>query len=135
VFTEEYSDPPSVGQITPGRILFEELERARASLLALGIGFSVSPVELPQKSARTQKTPYLCCRYNAGDLGNVNIIAYQHPLLGDWEIMEQDAQRYKQRLRSAIREEMIHALQIITVRKISAMLLATWPLSDSGSLL
>jgi hypothetical protein len=117
VFTEEDSDPPSAGQTTPRRILFEELKRAQASLLALEIGFSLSKLQMPEKGPRTKKTPYLCCRYNAGNLGNVNIIAYQHPLLGDWEIMEQDAQRYQQRVRSAIREEMIHALQIITVRK------------------
>ena len=117
MFTEKYAGPSSTGQSVPRRILCEELERAQASLLTLKIGFSVSHAELQQKGATTKKPPYLCCRYNSGDLGNVNIIAYFHPLLGDWELMENDAQRYLQRVRSAIREEMIHALQITTARK------------------
>ncbi len=114
MFTEEFALPAAgVGQITPRRILLEELARARSSLLTLGIGFSVSHADL----YRAKKPPYLCCRYNAGDLGNVNIVAFYHPLLGDWELMEKDVQRYRQRVRSAIREEMIHALQIITVKR------------------
>jgi hypothetical protein len=117
VFTEKYAEPASTGQSVPSRILGEELERARASLLTLKIGFSISYAELQQKGATTKKPPYLSCRYNSGDLGNVNIIAYYHPLLGDWELMENDTPRYQQRLRSAIREEMIHALQITTARK------------------
>jgi hypothetical protein len=117
VFTEKYAGPSSTGQSVPRRILCQELERAQASLLTLKIGFSVSHAELQQKGATTKKPPYLSCRYNSGDLGNVNIIAYYHPLLGDWELMENDTPRYQQRLRSAIREEMIHALQITTARK------------------
>ena len=117
MFTEKYAEPASTGQSVPSRILGEELERARASLLTLKIGFSISYAEVQQKGATTKKPPYLSCRYNSGDLGNVNIIAYYHPLLGDWELMENDTPRYQQRLRSAIREEMIHALQITTARK------------------
>ena len=115
-------EPPGVhaashGEITPTGILSEEFARARSSLLTLGIGFSVSYADLQRKGDKSKKPPYLSCCYNAGDLGNVNITAYYHPLLGDWKLMGKDAQRYQQRIRSAIREEMIHALQIITVKK------------------
>ena len=83
--TEERSlDEASVDQSAPRRILFEEFERARSSLLTLGIGFSISHAERQWKGGWPKKPPYLCCRYNAGDLGNVNIIAFCHPLLGDW---------------------------------------------------
>ena len=34
-----------------------------------------------------------------------------------WELMERDVLRFQQRIRSAIREEMIHALQIVAVRR------------------
>jgi hypothetical protein len=125
VFTEECADPVVANWAIPEKILFEELDRARASLLALGIGFSVSHAELQQRGGRTKKPPYLCCRFNAGDLGNVNVVAYSHPLLGDWELMERDEHRYQQRIRSAIREEMIHALQIVTVRR--KYYLCNWP--------
>jgi hypothetical protein len=116
--TEEHSlDEASVDRSAPRRILFEEYERARSSLLTLGIGFSISHTERQWKGGRPKKPPYLCCRYNAGDLGNVNITAFCHPLLGDWELMERDVQRYQQRIHSAIREEIIHAIQIITAKK------------------
>jgi hypothetical protein len=116
--TEEISDYAAAGgKILPRRILFEEFARARSSLVTLGIGFTVSHANLQWKGDRSKRPPYLCCCYNRGDLGNANIIAFSHPLLDDWELMEQDVERYRQRLRSAIREEMIHALQIITVKK------------------
>jgi hypothetical protein len=83
--TGEHSlDEASVDQSAPRRILFEEFERARSSLLTLGIGFSTSHEERQWKGGHPKRPPYLCCRYNSGDLGNVNIIAFCHPLLGDW---------------------------------------------------
>jgi hypothetical protein len=114
---EDTLNTMTVGQMTARRILFEEIEQARSSLSTLGIGFSVSNVELQWKAGRSKKPPYLCCYYNAGDLGNLHIKAFSVPLLGDWELMEQDASRYQQRIHSAIREEIIHALQIITAKK------------------
>ena len=51
-----------------------------------------------------------------GNLGNVNIVAFYHPLIADWELMEKDAKGYRMRIRSAIREEMIHSIQVITVK-------------------
>jgi hypothetical protein len=51
-----------------------------------------------------------------GNLGNVNIVAFYHPLIADWELMEKDAEGYRMRIRSAIREEMIHSIQVITVK-------------------
>jgi hypothetical protein len=93
----------NVGQMTPRRILFEEIERARTSLLILGIGFSGSNAELQWKAGRSKRPPYLCCYYNTGDLGNVHIEAFSVPLLGDWELMEKDMRRYQQPIHSAIR--------------------------------
>ena len=118
VFEEELTlHPGNVAQMAPRRILAEECRQAQTSLLTLGIRFSVSHAELQWKGGRPKKPPYLCCCYNSGDLGNVNIKAFSVPLLGDWQLMEQDAQRYQRRIHSAIREEMIHALQIITAKK------------------
>jgi hypothetical protein len=58
VFTEKYAEPASAGQSVPRRILGEELERARAPLLTLKIGFFVSYAELQQKGATT-KNPHI----------------------------------------------------------------------------
>src|SRR5208283_6227509 len=33
-----------------------------------------------------------------------------------WDLMEKDAEAYRMRIRSAIREEMIHSIQVITVK-------------------
>ena len=135
MLTEGCADPVAANWTIPEKILFEELNRAQASLLALGIGFSVSHAELRQRGGKLQKPPYLCCRFNAGDLGNVNVVAYSHPLLGDWELMERDAFRFQQRIRAAIGEEMIHALQIVAVRQILSAQLAKCFLSQRGKLL
>ena len=51
-----------------------------------------------------------------GNLGNVNIVAFHYPLIADWDLMEKDAEAYRMRIRSAIREEMIHSIQVITVK-------------------
>jgi hypothetical protein len=37
-----------------------------------------------------------------GKLGDVNIVAFYHPLVADWELMEKDAEGYRMRIRSAI---------------------------------
>jgi squalene cyclase len=50
-------------------------------------------------------------------LRNINIVAYYYPLLEDWNLLNKDAERYRRRIRSAMREEMIHAVQIMTVRQ------------------
>jgi hypothetical protein len=49
-------------------------------------------------------------------LGNVNIVAFFYPLIADWDLMEKKSDEYRQRVRSAIREEMIHSVQVITVK-------------------
>ena len=51
-----------------------------------------------------------------GNLGDVNIVAFYHPLIADWDLMEKDTEAYRTRIRSAIREEMIHSIQVITVK-------------------
>jgi len=50
-------------------------------------------------------------------LRNINIVAYYYPLLEDWNLLNKDAEGYRRRIRSAMREEMIHAVQIMTVRQ------------------
>ena len=54
--------------------------------------------------------------YNVGKLGDVNIVAFFHRLIADWELMEKDPKAYRMRIRSAIREEMIHSIQVMTVK-------------------
>ena len=100
----------------PGTILCEEINRVIPSLNALRISFSVSYAINRLREGRYRKPPYLSCRYNIGNLGGINIVAFYYALLGDWELMERRATRYRIRIRSAIREEMIHAVQLTTVR-------------------
>lgn len=104
-------------ELTPRTILCEEIARIRPSFDNLGIGFSVSHAHREWRNGKSTKPPYFSCRYNVGDMGNVNIVAFYYPLIGDWELMEKDAEGYRRRIRSAIREEMIHAVQIITIKK------------------
>jgi hypothetical protein len=98
------------------RILAGEITRAKPSLRALGIGFSVSHAKTRIRGGRPKKPPYFACCYNVENLGNVNIVAFYHPLVADWDLMEKDTEAYRMRVRSAIREEMIHSIQIITVK-------------------
>jgi hypothetical protein len=66
---------------------------------------------------RQRKLPYFACCYDVGSLAHVNVVAFYYPLIHDWELMEADPHRYRQRVKSAMREEMIHAIQTLTVRK------------------
>jgi hypothetical protein len=103
-------------EFAPKKILSSEITRAKPSLRALGIGFSVSQVKTRIRGGKPKKPPYFACCYNVGDLGDVNIVAFHHPLIADWELMEKDADAYRMRIRSAIREEMIHSIQVMTVK-------------------
>jgi hypothetical protein len=96
------------------RILASEFRRAKPSLRALRIGFSVSYAK--NRAGKPKRPPYFACCYNVGNLGDVNIVAFYYPLIADWDLMEKDAGGYRTRVRSAIREEMIHSIQVITVR-------------------
>ena len=100
----------------PKDILFDEIRRSKPSLAALGIGFSVSRLTVRIKGGKPKKPPYFACCYNVGNLGNVNIVAFFYPLIADWDLMEKKSDEYRQRVRSAIREEMIHSVQVITVK-------------------
>jgi hypothetical protein len=100
----------------PKKILSGEISRAKPSLKALGIGFSVSHAKMRIKAGKPKRPPYVACCYNVGDLGDVNIVVFYYPLVADWELMERDAEAYRMRVRSAIREEMIHSIQVITVK-------------------
>jgi len=97
-------------------ILLEEIARIQPSLSNLGIGFTISHSKSEWRNGKLKKPPYLSCRYNVGDLGHVNIVAFYYPLLADWLLMEKDADGFRRRIRSAMREEMIHAVQILTVK-------------------
>ena len=100
----------------PKDILFDEIRRTKPSLTALGIRFSVSRLTVRMKGGRPKKPPYFACCYNLGNLGNGNIVAFYHPLIADWYLMGKKGDEYRQRIRSAIREEIIHSVQVITVK-------------------
>jgi hypothetical protein len=102
---------------SPGAILFEEFRWLKPALNALGIGFSISRVKARDHRNHQRKPAYFACRYDARTLARVNVIAFCYPLIADWEAMEADADRYQQRVRAAMREEMIHAIQVLTVRR------------------
>jgi hypothetical protein len=104
-------------KVFPALILFKEFRRLKPSLDALGIGFSVSRVKGINNAGRLRKPPYFACCYDVGTLAHVNVVAFYYPLIADWELMEANPERYRQRVRSALREEMIHATQILTVKR------------------
>ena len=112
----EFYEPFAIGELIPKKILFSEIARAKPSLKALGIKISVSYAKIRIKAGKPKKHPYFACCYNVGNLGDVNIVAFYHPLIADWDLMEKDAEAYRMRIRSAIREEMIHSIQVITVK-------------------
>jgi hypothetical protein len=101
----------------PGRILFKEFRAVKPSLDALGIGFSVSRTNARMKSENHAKAPYFACCHNRRDLGNVKIVAFYYPLVADWSLLEADVDQYRKRIHSALREEMIHATQVLTAKK------------------
>ncbi|HTD13945.1 MAG TPA: hypothetical protein VK673_02140 [Chthoniobacterales bacterium] len=101
----------------PAHILFEEFRCLKPSLNALSIGFSVSRAKGSNRGGKRRKPPYFACCYDMGSLANVNIVAFYYPLVADWELMETDPDRYRQRVKSAVREEMIHAIQILTIKR------------------
>jgi hypothetical protein len=112
----ELHQPLSAADFAPKKILSSEITRAKPSLRALGIGFSVSHAKRRIRAGKPKKPPYFACCYNVGDLGDVNIVAFYHPLIADWDLMEREAEAYRMRIRSAIREEMIHSIQVLTVK-------------------
>lgn len=113
----ESAEPVATTDFEAKRILSSEIARARPSLRALRIGFSVSYAGRQMRAGKAKKPPYFACCYNVGNLGDVNIVAFYHPLIADWELMEKDADGYRMRVRSAIREEMIHSIQVVTVKE------------------
>jgi hypothetical protein len=76
----------------------------------------VSRLTVRMKGGRPKKPPYFACCYNCGNLGDVNIVAFFYPLIADWDVMEKKRDEYRRRVRSGIREEMIHSVQVITVK-------------------
>ena len=112
----ELHQPLSAADFAPKKILSSEITRAKPSLRALGIGFSVSHAKRRIRAGKPKRPPYFACCYNVGDLGDVNIVAFYHPLIADWDLMEREAEAYRMRIRSAIREEMIHSIQVLTVK-------------------
>lgn len=112
----EAADSPT-DRANPRDIVFEEMRRSKPSLDALGIAFSVSRVKARLRDGKPRRLPYFACCYNVENLGNVNIVAFYHPLIADWGLLKGETNTYRRRIRSAIREEMIHAVQVITVKK------------------
>jgi hypothetical protein len=112
----ELNAPAVDADFRPRRVLCSEIARAKPSLKALGIGFSVSYAWTRIKRGKPRKPPYFASCYNVGDLGDINIVAFYHPLIADWELMERDEKYYRLRIGSAIREEMIHSVQVMTVK-------------------
>jgi hypothetical protein len=120
---KETRDPLVVSRLTkrascsPTHILLEEFQCLKPSFQALNIGFSVSRAKGSRKRGSQRKPPYFACCYDVGSLAHVNVVAFYYPLIADWELMEADPDRYRQRVQAAVREEMIHAIQVLTVKK------------------
>ena len=71
------------GQGIPKKFLFCEITRTKPSLKTLGIEISVSYAKIRMKAGKPKKPPYFACCYNVGNLGDVNIVAFYHPLIAD----------------------------------------------------
>jgi hypothetical protein len=112
----ELHQPFATEDFAPKEILSSEITRAKPSLRALEVGFSVSYAKKRIRAGKPKRPPYFACCYNVGNLGDVNVVAFYHPLIADWDLMGKDAEAYRIRVRSAIREEMIHSIQVITVK-------------------
>jgi hypothetical protein len=112
----ELHQPFAAADFAPKKILSSEIARAKPSLRVLGIGFSVSHAKRRIRAGKPKRPPYFACCYNVGDLGDVNVVAFYHPLIADWDLMERETEAYRMRIRSAIREEMIHSIQVLTVK-------------------
>jgi hypothetical protein len=69
------------------------------------------------KGDKWRKPPCFACCYNIGNLGDVNGVAFSYALIADWNLMEADLDQYRKRIHSALREEKIHAVQVLTVKK------------------
>ena len=109
--------PSAIADFAAKKILSSEISRAKPSIRALGIGFSISYATNSIRSGKPKRPPYFACCYNVENLGNVNIVAFYHPLIADWDLMEKDGGAYRTRVRAAIREEMIHSIQVTTVKE------------------
>src|ERR1700738_1612305 len=112
----ELHQPFATADFAPKKILSSEISRAKPSLKALGIGFSVSHAKMRIRAGKPKSAPYFACCYNVGDLGDVNIVAFYYPLVADWDLMEKDAEAYRMRVRSAIREEMNYSIWSIVTK-------------------
>ena len=99
----EFQESFPIGELIPKKILFSEITRAKPSLKALGIKISVSYAKIRMKAGKPKKPPYFACCYNVGNLGNVNIVAFYHPLIAENDLMEKEAEGYRMLNRSAIR--------------------------------
>ena len=100
----------------PKEIFFQEIRRFKVAFDALHVRLSVSRMRVRMRHGRPRKPPYFACCYDVDTLDDVNVVAFYYPLLADWELMEMDGEGYRLRLRSALREEMIHAVQVMAVR-------------------
>jgi len=86
----ELRQPSATADLEPKKILRSEIMRAKPSLKALGIGFSVSYAKKRVKAGKPKKLPYFACRYNVGNLGDVNIVAFtirSSPIGTSWKRM------------------------------------------------
>ena len=66
------------------------------------------------KAGKPKKQPYFLLL--TWETGGRQYVAFYHPLVADWDVMERDAAAYRMRIRSAIREGIIDSTQVITVK-------------------
>jgi hypothetical protein len=110
------SVPKETADLSPREILFQETRGFKSSLEPLNVGLAVSRAKIRLKGGEPRRPPYFTCCYDIGTLLNVNIVAFLYPLLADWELMERRTEKYRLRIQAALREEMVHAVQVIAAR-------------------
>jgi hypothetical protein len=82
---EHFFKMASNDELTPRTILCEEIARIQPSFDNLGIGFSISHAHRECRSGKSMKPPYFSCRYNARDMGNVNIVTSEEAKGNAWD--------------------------------------------------
>jgi hypothetical protein len=64
---------PFATDFGPKKILLSEIIRAKPSLRALGIGFSLSHATKRIRAGKAKKAPYFACCYNVGETWGTSI--------------------------------------------------------------
>jgi hypothetical protein len=112
-------------EIKPNNVIKHAVEEKTETTLAIDLierelteaETTLAPFQIPLRrdDSRKPNNPYLATTYNADDLECIGVTAYEKELLKDKDHL--NPQEFKQRVRSGLKEEVIHALQILSTKE------------------